>query len=155
MKKTLILACAVMLIPLASCDRWSEGDFKWVNNSSHTIEVAFKGRNHKTTFTLAPGQDTTIHDVTGSMSPQTIEEHFEGIHRSIIGDTFKLQYEDGKLLKYIYPNDTLKEFSVYNLNARNLSYILFDKGWQSHFIYTLIDGQYETAEDPRHIVLCQ
>ena len=146
MKRTIIITFSIMSILLASCDSWPRGEFKWVNNSSHTIEVTIDGRSHKASFSLIPGQDTTISDLTGPMSPQTIEEHFNGIRHSIIGDTCKLQFDDGKALTYTYPGDTIREFSIYNLDSRNLSHIVFDKGWQSRFIYTIIDRQYETAE---------
>ena len=131
---------------LVSCDRWPTGDFKWVNKTSHAVEVTLSGIDHKSKFLLAPGKDTTIHDITGPMSPQSIEEHFYGMRYDVLGDTFKLRYDDGKVLKYSYPDDTVREFSIYNLNANNLQYELWDKDWESSFTYTLTEDQYATAE---------
>jgi hypothetical protein len=98
------------------------------------------------TFTLAPEEEKTINTLTGPMSPQTAEEHLDGMRYKIIGDTIRLEYDDGKTIMYTYPADDTLEFSIYNLYASNLYYVISDKGWKSKFTYTFTNNQYETAE---------
>ena len=134
---------AIASLLLISCDRWSGGDFHWQNKSSHSVVMTLNGYQGEHTISLAPNQDTTFHGVTGSMNPQTIEEHFDGCRLNWFANSFTIEYDDGKVLKYTYPDDTVTDFSIYNIHTNNLVYELFDKGWQSRFVYTLTDEQYD------------
>ena len=129
---------------LSSCDRWPSGEFCWQNKSSHSVVMTLNGHQGEYNISLAPNQDTTFHDITGPMHPQTIEEHFDGCRHNWFANSFTIVYDDGKVLKYTYPDDTLTDFSIYNIHTNNLVYELFDKGWQSKFVYTLTDEQYNS-----------
>lgn len=144
--KRLLVIITVMSVMFISCDRWPSGDFRWVNKTSHTIKITTYANMQHNTFTLAPEEEKTINTLTGPMSPQTAEEHLDGMRYEIIGDTIRLEYDDGKTIMYTYPADDTLEFSIYNLYASNLYYVISDKGWKSKFTYTFTNNQYETAE---------
>ncbi len=151
MKRTFLLGIIALL--MVSCDRWSEGEFRWQNKSSHSVVMTFKGYEGEYVINLKPNQDTTLADITGPMRTQTIEEHFEGCRCNWFSESFIIEYDDGKVLKYTYPEDTAVDFSIYNINSHNLSYELSDieskyscRGWISKFEYALNDEQYESAE---------